>query len=76
MSSVTARDCIPPIGSFGLPVVNCRKSRRSGNVSSLIVWSRFLTLLLSILKPWSALIESINAANLLVYVEHVNKDLE
>ncbi len=59
------KNYIPPIGSFGLPVVNCRNSRRSGNVSSLIVWSRFFTLLLSMLNPWSALIESIKAINML-----------
>ena len=57
-----ANKYLPPIGNFGLPVVNCKKSRRSGSVSSLIVWSKFLTLLLSMLKPWSALIESMRAA--------------
>lgn len=46
------------MGSFGLPVVNCKKSRRCVESSSLIVCSKFLTLRLSMLKPWSALIES------------------
>jgi hypothetical protein len=51
----------PPIGSFGLPVMNCKKSRRSAKVSWLMNWSRFRTLLLSRLYPWSALMESIKA---------------
>jgi hypothetical protein len=44
-------DYLPPIGSLGLPVVNCKKSRLCVGLSSLMVWSRFLTLLLSILYP-------------------------
>lgn len=37
------------MGSFGLPVVNCRKSRRWAGVNSLIACSKFLTVLLSML---------------------------
>ncbi len=51
------------MGSLGLPVTNCRNSRRSDGENSLIVCSRFLTLLLSMLNPWSALMESMRAAD-------------
>jgi hypothetical protein len=56
----------PPIGSFGLPVMNCKKSRRCCGVNSLMVWSRLRTLGLSRLKPWSALMESMRAVIVLV----------
>ena len=54
---------LPPIGNLGLPVVNWRKPRRSEGVISLIACRRFLTLRLSMVKPWSALIESIRAGS-------------
>jgi hypothetical protein len=38
---------LPPIGSLGLPVMNCRKSLRCWASYSLMVWSRLRTLLLS-----------------------------
>jgi len=41
----------PPIGSLGLPLANCKKSRRSVAVYSDIVCSRLRTLALSRLNP-------------------------
>ena len=60
-SDGTVSQNAPPIGNLGLPVVNWRKSRRSASVISLMTCRRFLTLRLSMLKPWSALMESISA---------------
>lgn len=42
-------------------MTNCKKSRRFWRLNSLKVASKFRTLLLSMLNPWSALIESMRA---------------
>lgn len=41
----------PPIGNFGLPVTNCKKSLLFFSSNSEITCSKFLTLLLSRLNP-------------------------
>jgi hypothetical protein len=49
---------LPPMGSLGDPVRNCRKTRRSLREKELRISKRLRMLLLSMLKPWSALTQS------------------
>ena len=53
---------IPPMGNLGLPVMNCKYSRRADPLNSDMSSTKSRIARLSTLKPWSAFIASLRAA--------------
>jgi hypothetical protein len=52
---------LPPIGSLGLPVINCKKARRVDASYSERISTRSRIARLSTLNPWSAFRASMRA---------------